>query len=130
MKYNFFATLFPDGDMIGVKFDDIDGLVTYGKDYLEAVKSAQEALEGWLLVAEDFGDDIPQASQPSQLNVKAGESLVLVSADTKFAREREDNKLVKKTLTIPNYLNVLGVEKGINFSQVLSDTLKKELVEA
>ncbi|GAB2027393.1 hypothetical protein [Lactovum odontotermitis] len=55
---------------------------------------------------------------------------MLISADTQFARDRENNKLVKKTLTIPNYLNVLGVEKGINFSQLLSDSLKKELAEA
>ena len=129
MKLNYFATFFTDDDKIGIKFHDIEGMVSYGKDYLEALKNAQEALEGWLLVAEDYGDEIPTPSQPDQIPVEADESLVLIKVDTDFIHDREDNKLIKKTLTIPNYLNTLGLERGINFSQLLTDSLKKILVE-
>ncbi|XOQ35934.1 MAG: HicB-like domain-containing protein [Lactococcus sp.] len=128
MKIQYFATLYHDGDYIGVKFSDIEGLVTFGTDYQDAVKMAQEALEGWLLVAEDFKDEIPTPSLPDAIDLKKSESLVMLQVDTQLIRDREDNKLVKKTLTIPNYLNILGNDAGVNFSQLLTDTLKKELV--
>ena len=47
--------------------------------------------------------------------------------DTVFARKKEDNKAVKKTLTIPNWLNELAINNEVNFSQVLQQALKKEL---
>ena len=128
MKIQYFATLYHDGDYIGVKFSYIEGLVTFGTDYQDAVKMAQEALEGWLLVAEDFKDEIPTPSLPDAIDLKKSESLVMLQVDTQLIRDREDNKLVKKTLTIPNYLNILGNDAGVNFSQLLTDTLKKELV--
>lgn len=128
MKIQYFATLFNDDDKIGVKFSDIDGLVTFGTDYQDAIKMAQEALEGWLLVAEDFEDEIPVPSSPNKIELENGESLIMLAVDTVLIRQREDNKLVKKTLTIPSYLNTLGNDAGINFSQLLTDTLKNELV--
>ena len=50
-----------------------------------------------------------------------------VTVDTVFARKKEDNKAVKKTLTIPNWLNELAINNEVNFSQVLQQALKKEL---
>jgi antitoxin HicB len=38
-------------------------------------------------------------------------------------------KSVKKTLTIPQWLNELAIAKNINFSQTLAEALKKELEE-
>lgn len=38
-------------------------------------------------------------------------------------------KSVKKTLTIPKWLNDLAIEKNINFSQTLAEALRKELAE-
>lgn len=38
-----------------------------------------------------------------------------------------DNRTVKKTLTIPSWLNELALERNINFSQTLQEALMKEL---
>ena len=51
----------------------------------------------------------------------------LVDINFKKYKSQYDNKVVKKTLTIPNYLNELGNEKGINFSLTLTEALKEKL---
>ena len=42
-------------------------------------------------------------------------------------KRKHDNKVIKKTITIPNYLNELGKENNINFSEVMTAALKKKL---
>jgi len=42
-------------------------------------------------------------------------------------KRRTNSHAVKKTLSIPEWLNILAESEGINFSQVLQESLKKEL---
>jgi hypothetical protein len=42
-------------------------------------------------------------------------------------REKIVNKTVKKTLTLPSWLNIEAERCGINFSQTLQDALKQKL---
>ena len=42
-------------------------------------------------------------------------------------RKRFNNKAVKKTLTIPEWLNEAAQESNVNFSLVLQDALKEKL---
>lgn len=51
----------------------------------------------------------------------------VVDINFKAYKSRYDNKVVKKTLTIPNYLNERGIDEGINFSLVLTEALKEKL---
>ena len=91
---------------------------------------AKDALEVWLLNAEDYGVEINKPRSFNELQHLAdGEEdfLQYVTVDTVFARKKEDNKAVKKTLTIPNWLNELAINNEVNFSQVLQQALKKEL---
>ncbi len=56
-----------------------------------------------------------------------GELVTLVMCDTIEYRRYYDNKAVKKTLTIPAWLNTMAERAGLNFSQVLQNGLKNEL---
>ena len=128
-KYLYFAILEPDFDSQGftVTFPDLPGCITEGDNLIEALDMAQDALEGYLLVLEDEKEDIPVASDWQNINTQLESSFSIVSAikaDTRIARMREDSKAVKKTLTIPNWLDELAKERNINFSQVLQDGLK------
>ena len=51
----------------------------------------------------------------------------MVSVDVDSYAKEHFEKSVKKTLTIPAWLNNAALEKGINFSQVLQDALKAQL---
>ena len=50
-----------------------------------------------------------------------------VICDTISYAKRFNNRAVKKTLTIPEWLNEAATSAGINFSQVLQDALKERL---
>ena len=70
---------------------------------------------------------IPEASERSKIDLKENEFINYVTADTLEYRKRFNNKAVKKTLTVPEWLNEAAVEAGINFSQVLQEALTKKL---
>ena len=91
------------------------------------------SLEDAIKMAEDYigslslsGKSMPKSvySLPKAEN---GDTVTLVRVDLAKYKREHDNKLVKKTLTIPNYLNELGQEEGINFSAVLTTALKEKL---
>lgn len=112
-----------------VSFPDLDPYAaTFGDTIEEALQSAHDSLTGYLLTAEDYDDEILKATkEPLKFNIKSPDFLVPVEVNLKLEREKENNTLIKKTLTIPKYLNDLGSEAKINFSATLTNALKKEL---
>jgi predicted RNase H-like HicB family nuclease len=129
MKYLYFAVFTRNKDnQYEVVFPDLaPNAATFGEDLSDALHMAHDALEGYLLTAEDFKETLPGPSSQSAITVKKSELLVPIEVDTKIAREREENKSIKKTLTIPKYLNDMGNESGINFSATLTEALKQKL---
>ncbi len=108
-----------------ITFPDLPGCITEGKDMANALFMAQDALEVWLADSEDHKDSIPVPGAPPQ--VAGPEFVNLVMADTTAWRKKHDSRAVKKTLSIPNWLNTLAEEAGVNFSQILQDALKERL---
>ncbi|WPC17278.1 type II toxin-antitoxin system HicB family antitoxin [Pediococcus inopinatus] len=130
MKYLYFAVLntTEDKKKMEVSFPDLaPNAATFGNGLPDALHMAHDALEGYLLTAEDFKETLPIPTSYENLVVKKGELLVPIEVDTSLAREREQNQVVKKTLTIPKYLNDLGKANKINFSATLTNALKEKL---
>lgn len=128
MKYIYPAVFTKDGDFYIVKFPDIEGCYTQGETLSEAVEMAEDALCLMLYDYEEEGKKIPEPSDIKKIKVSENESFVsLISCDTLEYRKFYDNKAVKKTLTIPSWLNTMSEKEGINFSSVLQNALKKEL---
>ena len=67
------------------------------------------------------------ATAGKKLEVGENAFVVMVSADTAAYRRKMSNKTVKKTLSIPEWLNTMALEENINFSGVLQDALKEKL---
>ncbi len=88
---------------------------------------AREGLGLHLWGMEKDGDPIPESTPIDQLQPDSGEVVGLVEVWMVPVRMELDNKPVKKTLTIPAYLNNLAEKKKINFSRLLQAALKKEL---
>lgn len=128
MKYLYFATFDFKDDVIEISFPDLyPNASTYGHSLPEALRMAKDALEGYLLTVEDFQETLPLSSDYQSLLKKSTLPLFPIEVDTTIARDKERNKTIKKTLTIPKYLNDLGNEHGINFSSTLTDALKEKL---
>lgn len=75
---------------------------------------------------EDNNNKIPLSSDINDIEKSKG-IVSYVLADTDQWRKTFDNKAVKKTLSIPSWLNTKALNAGLNFSQVLQEALIEKL---
>ncbi len=76
---------------------------------------------------EEAKKDIPAPSSPKAVACDGNSFVSLVSADTLAYRKAHDTKAVKKTLSIPRWLDTMALENNVNFSNVLQNALIEEL---
>jgi len=126
-RYVFPALFEYDGNDINVSFPDLPGCLTFGNSDEEAMFNAKEALEGYLYVLERDNEEIPEPSRLKDIQRSDNETVVLVDVWMPLVRDQEANRAVKKTLTIPKWLNDIAEKNNVNFSQLLQVSLKKYL---
>ena len=126
-KYVYPAIFHPNADdgSITVTVPDLPGCITEGKDLADAIFMAEDAVSMWLWYTEDHHEPIPAPTQPPV--VTAPEFVNYVYGDTDEYRRKNDSRAVKKTLSIPSWLNARAEQAGVNFSQVLQEALKERL---
>ena len=90
----------------------------------EAFQTAREALELHLYGMGRDGDEIPKPSKVADLALEKGQFTTLIEVWLPPVRDEQANRAVKKTLTIPKWLNDLAEQKHVNFSHVLQTALK------
>ncbi|PJN91549.1 type II toxin-antitoxin system HicB family antitoxin [Bacillus sp. mrc49] len=129
-KYYFPAIFDPDTDGsegYTVTFPDLPGCITEGSDLSESIRMAKDVVEGFLYGMEEDDATIPSPSTPSNIDVPSGGFVVIIEAWTDYIREEIENKAIKKTLTLPKWLNDAAETEGINFSQLLQFAIKDRL---
>ena len=126
-KYIFPAIFYYDDDGISISFPDLKGCNSCAETDEEALYMAKDALRGWLLVSEEFGDEIPNPSQLRDIKLEDNQKAVLIDVHLALYREAYKNRAVKKTLTIPAWLNEIAEKENINFSATLQEAIKKQL---
>lgn len=109
-----------------VTFPDIPECMTQGNDMQQAYEMAVDALGLSLSTMEEAGAPIPAASSLDAVDPENG-TLVIVEFDMAEYRRRHSTKAVKKTLSIPEWLNEAAVRANINFSQILQNALMEKL---
>ncbi|KJE28827.1 hypothetical protein LG52_869 [Geobacillus kaustophilus] len=72
-------------------------------------------------------EPIPAPSDPKKLAIPQGAFVSMIEAWTDYIRDEMENKSIKKTLTIPKWLNDAAEAEGINFSQLLQFAVKERL---
>ena len=127
MKYVYAAVFNPEDDGYTVYFPDLPGCHTCGKTLEEALDMVNDALCLWLYHLEEDKTTIPAANHPKNIAVTGEDFVMAISVDTDNYRRFYENKLVKKNLNIPSWLNTKAEAANINFSQVLQKALKAEL---
>ncbi|MCY1453823.1 hypothetical protein D9M71_708410 [compost metagenome] len=93
----------------------------------EAVYMAKDVLAGFLYGMEEDGEAIPAPSDPSSIELPQGAFISIIEVRTDYIRDEIENKAIKKTLTIPKWLNDAAEEENINFSQLLQFAIKERL---
>ena len=118
------AIMIKEAEGYSVLFPDLNGCQTEGDTWEEASIMASEALGLYIVSLEERKLTIPSASDPSTITVADNEFVAVISSDIEKYRR---NKSVKKTLSIPQWLNEEAELRHINFSAVLQKALKVEL---
>ena len=126
-KYYYPAIFKKEDKGLSVIFPDLESCYTQGKDIDDAYEMASDVLCLTLYRMEEEGRDIPSPSFIGNIPFGKDEFVSLISCDTLEYREYFDNKAVKKTLTIPSWLNKMSEREGLNFSAVLQSALKERL---
>lgn len=128
MKLVYPAVFTPYEDGTGgyvVEFPDLPGCVTGGDDMAEALFMAEDAASGWVLIELEDGKRAPKATELQKVKTEDGQFVSLVALDMDAYAAKYGNKAVKKTLTIPAWLNTFVEQNGISCSKVLQDALSK-----
>lgn len=123
MLFVYPAIFHKEEDSFWVEFPDLEGCHTFGTSITETMAAAQEALSGYLLTILEQGKDLATPSDISAFSSDDG-FVTFVSCDI---NQYKDTKAVKKTLTIPGWLNDRAVSMNINFSQVLQEALLSKI---
>ncbi len=109
-----------------ISFPDIPECLTQGDDMSEAYEMANDAL-GLSLEDRIKEKRIPTPTEIDKLSPEDDAYIVLIEFDLQEYRKKHSSKAIKKTLSIPQWLNEAAVAQNINFSQVLQDGLKAKL---
>lgn len=104
-----------------VMYPDLPGCITEGKDLANAMYMAQTALTQWIEYLTDKKEEIPSAHTMQETPAEAGEFVNLIRADIK------DNRAVKRTVSIPKWMDDQVSKAGLSLSRVLQDALREKL---
>jgi predicted RNase H-like HicB family nuclease len=110
-----------------VDFPDLPGCISAGDSLEEALAMAREALSLHLYGMAEDGDAIPAPSDPTVLRLEPGSFVTPVEGRPEMVRDEIRNRAVKKTLTIPYWLNEAAEARHVNFSQVLQEALRQRV---
>jgi len=125
--YSYIAVISFDADGISIDFPDLSGCFTCAENENEIFKMAKEVLGLHIWSMERDSEQIPEPSSIMDIECDTNETKMLVEVFMPPVRDRINNKVIKKTLTIPQWLNAEAVRQGVNFSQILQNGLKQYL---
>ena len=109
-------------------------ILTEGKDVMNAMAMARDAIALKVITKEDYGEEVPSASSINDIDISQGtfygegESFAtLVDVDFAEYRRKMEHKMVRRNVTLPSWLDFEATKAKINVSKVLQEALKKEL---
>lgn len=104
-----------------ITYPDLSGCISEGKSLANAMYMAQSALTQWIEYLTDKKQQVPHASALNDIIIADGEFVNLIRADVK------DNRAVRRTVSIPKWMDDKVTETGLSLSRVLQDALKERL---
>lgn len=107
-----------------VKFIDLEGCFSDGKNLAEAMENAKEAMG---LFLEDLSEYPKCTDNLSTIKLENNQIISFVSINMEEHKRKYETKSVKKTLSIPAWLNTIAENNNINFSQLLQSALIETL---
>lgn len=110
-----------DDDTYTITYPDLPGCISEGKTIGNAMYMAQSALTQWVEYLIDKGQAIPSASSLRDIRTEGNEFVTLIRSEVK------DGRAVKRTVSIPKWMDDGAVKSGLSLSRVLQDALRDRL---
>lgn len=127
MNKHFYPAIFhEESGGYWVEFPELPGCVTQGDNFEEAYEMAVEALG--LYLETDNGFCYPDAIQIDKKQIDKDCYVVMVEFDEIEYLKKTENQSIKKTLTIPKWLDTWGIKNNVNFSQTLQNALIEKMI--
>lgn len=104
-----------------ITYPDFPGCISEGKSLENALYMAQDALRAWLGYLLDEGEALPDSTAIQQVEPGPGEFVNLVRAVVR------ENRAVRRTVSIPKWMDDQVSAAGISLSKVLQEALKTRL---
>ena len=125
MKKFFYPALFHKAEEGGfwISFPDIPECLTQGNDMSQAYEMAIDALGLALTCREKEQQPFPASSDPTTITLEPDSFLVVIEFVLLAYKKRTNSRAVKKTLSIPEWLNEAAIAMDLNFSQILQEAL-------
>ena len=114
-------------DGISIEFPDLPGCLSCADTDEEALYMAKDVLGLWMDYMEKDNEDIPEPTSLLDIELEDNQKSVLIEVWMTTVRNAIDNKPIRKTVTIPQWLDIMAREEDLNFSYILQEALKKEL---
>jgi predicted RNase H-like HicB family nuclease len=110
-----------DDESYTITYPDLPGCISEGKTLGNAMYMAQSALTQWIGYLADKKQDIPSASSVKKIKISNCEFVNFICAEVRDARA------VKRTVSIPKWLDDKVIQSGLSLSRVLQDALGERL---
>lgn len=126
-RYIYPAIFQQEDEGYNISFPDLPGAFTCGNSLEEALFLAKDCLGLYLYSLESRGLDLPNPSKPQNIKVDSTEFVQLIEVFMTPIRDDENNKCVRRNVTLPKWLNDLAKKNKINVSAILESSLKAKL---
>jgi predicted RNase H-like HicB family nuclease len=104
-----------------ITFPDLPGCISEGKSLSNALDMAQSALTQWIEYLLEEKENLPEPSDIKTIKPSSNQFVNFVKAEIR------NNRAVRRTVSIPGWLDVKATDAGISLSKVLQDALKEKL---
>lgn len=139
MKYAYpviFTKKEDEKDTILIEVPDLE-ILTEGFGVADSIEMARDAIGISGITLEDMNKQIPRPSEIKEVSLETSEFasaeksyISLVDVDFAKYRKKVDNRMVRKNVTIPNWLNKAAEKEKINVSKVLQEALMEKVGSA
>lgn len=105
-------------------FPDLPGCISEGKSLGNAMKMAEAALTQWIEYLNESNENIPAPSNLQDVELENSEFVNFIRADIK------DSRAVKRTISLPRWMDEQATEEGLSLSKILQEALSKRFIPA
>lgn len=111
---------------INITFPDFDNVYTCVQSDEDYIMAAQDILSLAIIDIEEKDGNLPIQSTIEDIEVKDDQKLVYINVWMPYHRTQIKVVYVKKTLTIPAWIDELAKANNINFSATLVEAIKSK----